>query len=101
MTRVSVKGEWIHEVIDDKLFLRVGDDDDLDVVRDWDVDKKERRSVQHVDLDKLREALQKGSAALYFGHCTSDSSETWLPLIEKAYSKAHGDYYAIEVSSFL
>ncbi|KAF1817906.1 cysteine proteinase, partial [Dissoconium aciculare CBS 342.82] len=55
-------GEWISEVIDDKLYLRV--------------------------------LLQKGGEALYFSHCKSN--ETWLPLIEKAYAKAHGDYRAIE-----
>ena len=46
------------------------------------------------DEDKLINQLQRGGEALYFSHCKS--SETWLPLIEKAYAKAHGDYYAIE-----
>ncbi|USW56034.1 Putative cysteine peptidase, cysteine active, peptidase C2, calpain, catalytic [Septoria linicola] len=86
-------GEWIYEVVDDKLFLRVGDDDDLEVVRDWDRDKKEGMRIKYDD-EKLKEALQKDGLALYFGHCKSN--ETWLPLIEKAYAKAHGDYYAIE-----
>ncbi len=36
-----IDGEWVYEVIDDKLFLRVGDDDNINVVRDWDKDKKE------------------------------------------------------------
>ena len=88
-------GEWIYEVIDDKLFLRVGDDDDLEVVRDWDRDKKEGLRLKYDD-EKLKDALQKGGLALYFSHCKSN--ETWLPLIEKAYAKAHGDYFAIEVS---
>ncbi|CAK1367505.1 unnamed protein product [Cercospora beticola] len=86
-------GEWIYEVIDDKLFIRVGDDDDLEVVRDWDRDTKEGLRIKYDD-DKLKEALQKGGLALYFSHCKSN--ETWLPLIEKAYAKAHGDYFAIE-----
>ncbi|KAK4497741.1 hypothetical protein PRZ48_010394 [Zasmidium cellare] len=86
-------GEWIHEVIDDKLFLRVGDDDDLDVVRDWNPEKKQGSKIAYDD-DKLKEVLQRGGTALYFGHCKSN--ETWLPLIEKAYAKAHGDYAAIE-----
>lgn len=46
------------------------------------------------DYDKLRSQLQTGGEALYFSHCKSN--ETWLPLIEKAYAKAHGDYHAIE-----
>jgi hypothetical protein len=39
--------------------------------------------------------MQTGSRALYFAQC-SDSNETWLPLLEKAFAKAHGDYSAIE-----
>src|ERR1700712_1578204 len=86
-------GGWIMEVIDDKLFMRVGDDDDLQVVRDWDKDEKLGMSLKH-DGDKLKNQLQRGGEALYFSHCKSN--ETWLPLIEKAYAKAHGDYFAIE-----
>jgi hypothetical protein len=86
-------GEWIYEVIDDKLYLKVGDDDELDIVRDWNRHKKEGRSIFY-DGDKLKEHLQKGGEALYFSHCKSN--ETWLPLIEKAYAKAHGDYASIE-----
>ena len=86
-------GEWIYEVIDDKLFLRVGDDDDIQVVRDWDKDKKEGFPLKH-DEDKLLTQMQRGGESLYFSHCKSN--ETWLPLIEKAYAKAHGDYYSIE-----
>ena len=49
--------------------------------------------IKH-DQEKLKTTLQRGAEALYFSHCKSD--ETWLPLIEKAYAKAHGDYYAID-----
>ena len=35
------------------------------------------------------------SRALYFAKC-SDDNETWLPLLEKAYAKAHSDYASIE-----
>lgn len=89
-------GEWVYEVIDDKLFLRVGDDDDLEIVRGLDMAKKEGL-VLKFDEEKLMKMLQKGGEALYFGNCKSE--ETWLPLIEKAYAKAHGDYFAIEVCS--
>ncbi|TKA83297.1 hypothetical protein B0A55_00776 [Friedmanniomyces simplex] len=85
--------EWVYEVIDDKLFLKVGDDDDLAIVRDWNRENKKGRYIWY-DEDKLTNLLQRGGEALYFSHCKS--SETWLPLIEKAYAKLHGDYAAVE-----
>ena len=45
--------------------------------------------------EKYREIMQTGSKALYFAQC-KDQNETWLPLLEKAYAKAHGDYAIIE-----
>lgn len=38
---------------------------------------------------------QSNSSALYFAQC-QHPQETWLPLLEKCYAKAHGDYAAIE-----
>lgn len=86
-------GEWIYEVVDDKLYVRVGDLDELTVVRDWNPMLKKGTSLAH-DHERLRTQLQTGGEALYFSHCKTN--ETWLPLIEKAYAKAHGDYHAIE-----
>jgi hypothetical protein len=45
--------------------------------------------------EEYRTVMQTGSRALYFAQC-SDPNETWLPLLEKAFAKAHGDYSAIE-----
>ena len=45
--------------------------------------------------DEYRTVMQTGSRALYFAQC-SDPNETWLPLLEKAFAKAHGDYSAID-----
>ena len=83
-------GEWISEVIDDKLYLAKEDfQDSL-----W-----ERYDWLTIDMpnpdDEYRKVMQTGSKALYFAQCR-DQNETWLPLLEKAYAKAHGDYGAIE-----
>lgn len=86
-------GEWIYGIIDDKLYVRVGDLDELTVVRDWKPMQKKGTLVQQ-DNGTLRTWLQTGGDALYFSHCKTD--ETWLTLIEKAYAKAHGDYHAID-----
>ena len=45
--------------------------------------------------EEYRKSNQTGSRALYFAQCRSDN-ETWLPLLEKAYAKAHGDYNSIQ-----
>lgn len=75
-------GEWVYTVVDDHLCLTNGDyeggghDPSNAIVKKWRRDK------------------QTGSQALYFAACREEN-ETWLPLLEKAYAKAHGDYHAI------
>jgi hypothetical protein len=74
-------GEWIHTVIDDNLYLSTPD-----YAGGYDPRGESER--------KVKERQQTGSDALYFASC-SDQNETWLPLLEKAYAKVHGDYQAI------
>ena len=82
-------GEWISEVIDDKLYLAKEDFHESFYVKyDWlEID------MPNAD-DEYRRVMQTGSKALYFAQCR-DQNETWLPLLEKAYAKAHGDFAAI------
>ncbi|KAI0877501.1 hypothetical protein GGS24DRAFT_487876 [Hypoxylon argillaceum] len=83
-------GEWFSELIDDKLFLTKPDFDESFLERILWEDR------ERVDSEEqYRRAYQSGSGALYFAQC-EHASETWLPLLEKAYAKAHGDYQAIE-----
>lgn len=84
-------GEWVSEVIDDKLYLIKEDFDDATLEREKWLDIQNRKDPE----EAYRRTMQTGSQALYFAQC-SDQNETWLPLLEKAYAKAHGDYMAIE-----
>ncbi|KAI9676754.1 MAG: hypothetical protein M1829_002849 [Trizodia sp. TS-e1964] len=83
-------GEWISTIIDDQLYLTKPDYDEGWRERlDWD-------DRERVDGEEdYRKTFQMGSGALYFAQC-SDPNETWLPLLEKAYAKACGDFSAIE-----
>jgi hypothetical protein len=85
-------GEWISSVIDDKLYLIKSDFDEVGCQerKRW-LDLGNRRDAE----EEWRSSMQVGSRALYFAQC-SDENETWLPLLEKAYAKAHGDYAALE-----
>lgn len=84
-------GEWFFTVIDDKLYLKAADW--------WECHRDEKATFLSVSGQEgeatYREAFQTGSKALYFAQCREEN-ETWLPLLEKAYAKAHGDYSAID-----
>ena len=83
-------GEWISTIIDDKLYLTRADYDESWWERStWDDRRRDNGEEDY------RKAYQTGSGSLYFVQC-SDQNETWLPLLEKAYAKVHGDFGAIE-----
>ncbi|KAL8853966.1 MAG: hypothetical protein Q9221_001274 [Calogaya cf. arnoldii] len=83
-------GSWNQTIIDDKLYLVAADFyESID-------DKKTWEDVRRVDAEEeYRKANQTGSRSLCFAQC-ADQDETWLPLLEKAFAKAHGDYGSIE-----
>ncbi|CAK7565635.1 MAG: hypothetical protein SEPTF4163_003558 [Sporothrix epigloea] len=82
----DTNGEWIYSIIDDKLYL---------TSPSWDSPSFQRDLLQQIDQDDIervyRKTYQTGSKALFFAQ-NKDQNETWLPLMEKAYAKAHGDY---------
>ncbi|KAL8907244.1 MAG: hypothetical protein Q9207_001545, partial [Kuettlingeria erythrocarpa] len=79
-------GEWIHEVIDDKLYL---------AQEDFHESGLQRHEWLRIDMpnpdEQYRKVMQTGSNALWGARCKNQNA-TWLPLLEKAYAKAHGDY---------
>ncbi|KAH7329494.1 hypothetical protein B0I35DRAFT_46084 [Stachybotrys elegans] len=82
-------GEWIYSIIDDKLYLKSPC---------WDSPSMQRDLLQQIDREDVesvyRKTYQTGSKALFFAQCV-DQNETWVPLLEKAYAKAHGDYASL------
>lgn len=83
-------GEWISEIVDDFLYLTKADYDESYVDRVL-FDELERRNPE----EAYRKIYQANSGALYFASCRNPN-ETWLPLLEKCFAKAHGDYAALE-----
>ncbi|USP75545.1 hypothetical protein yc1106_02819 [Curvularia clavata] len=78
-------GDWVWTVVDDSLYLTNGDFD-AEVGDGWDPTNSREA--------KWKKNYQTGSEALWFASCVKEC-ETWLPLLEKAYAKIHGDYDAI------
>jgi Calpain family cysteine protease len=91
----SRDGEWISEIIDDKLYLKTPDYDDCDDERRIVWDMSHSRLDPAISRKLYRETFQSNSDALYYASC-AHPQETWVPLIEKAFAKAHGDFDAID-----
>ncbi|CZS93468.1 related to calpain-like protein [Rhynchosporium agropyri] len=83
-------GEWMISIIDDKLYLRSPD---------WNSPSVQRHLLEQVDQEnsetEYRKTYQTGSQSLFFAQCRYQN-KTWVPLLEKAYAKAHGDYAALQ-----
>ncbi len=54
------------------------------------------QQIDREDEERMyRKTYQTGSKALFFAQ-NKDQNETWVPLVEKAYAKAHGDYACMD-----
>ncbi|KAF8512331.1 hypothetical protein JB92DRAFT_2928993 [Gautieria morchelliformis] len=78
-------GEWADVIIDDQLFTTVPKYETLSA---------ETQNLYHNDKDLYQKVARKGSKTLYFAKSTQEN-ETWVPLIEKAFAKFHGDYASL------
>lgn len=88
-------GEWTSVIIDDKLYLREPDYEftDQKTRNTW-----EENRIRVNSQEEYRREFQTNSRCLYYAQ-SAEPNETWVPLIEKAFAKAHGDYDAISNGS--
>ncbi|KAF4471521.1 hypothetical protein FALBO_1564 [Fusarium albosuccineum] len=76
-------GGYVSTVVDDNVYLA---EEDYSGSAYGSTRKRANRHRSH---------KQSGSNALFFARC-GNPNETWLPLLEKAYAKIHGDYQALD-----
>ncbi|KAL1750460.1 hypothetical protein FB107DRAFT_223853 [Schizophyllum commune] len=76
---------WVPVVIDDLLYTCIPKFEDLTVTE---------KALYHNDLETYNRSARKGGSTLYFAR-SGQQGETWVPLLEKAYAKLHGDYASL------
>ncbi|KAG8985731.1 hypothetical protein FRB90_004487 [Tulasnella sp. 427] len=76
---------WVDVVIDDYLCTKVPP---------WETLSGRERMLYHGSREKYNKSARRGSQNLLFARAASEN-ETWVPLLEKAYAKLHGDYESL------
>ncbi|KAK7052857.1 hypothetical protein VNI00_004176 [Paramarasmius palmivorus] len=76
---------WVSVIVDDYLYTTVPKFEEL---------IESEKALYHNDKAFYNSSARMRGKGLYFARSATEG-ETWVPLIEKAYAKAHGCYYAL------
>ncbi|KIO31140.1 hypothetical protein M407DRAFT_68249 [Tulasnella calospora MUT 4182] len=76
---------WVDVIIDDLLYTAAPKYEELTA---------REKLLYHEDKEKYNLYARKGGKSLYFARSAAEN-ETWVPLVEKAYAKLHGDYMSL------
>ncbi|TFK39591.1 hypothetical protein BDQ12DRAFT_61862 [Crucibulum laeve] len=82
-------GAWVTLIIDDMLYTSIPKFDELSL---------SEKKLYHNDKEAYNQSARKNGKGLYFAR-SGTHGETWVPLIEKAYAKLHGNYYALHMGN--
>ncbi|KAJ7202645.1 hypothetical protein GGX14DRAFT_370195 [Mycena pura] len=73
---------WVSVIVDDLLYTSIPKYEELSIAE---------KALFQNDKEKYNASARKGNKTLYFAK-SGTLGETWVPLVEKAYAKLHGDY---------